>query len=43
MNIYFNTDEKDEPIWQDTFEYGVLHSEWNANRELYPKDKAFVF
>ncbi|MDD3339508.1 MAG: GNAT family N-acetyltransferase [Lachnospiraceae bacterium] len=28
-NVYFNTDEQDNPIWQDTFEYGVLCSEWD--------------
>jgi RimJ/RimL family protein N-acetyltransferase len=27
-NIYFFTDENDNPIWQDTFEYGLLKEEW---------------
>ncbi|OOM81047.1 hypothetical protein CLPUN_12070 [Clostridium puniceum] len=28
QNIYFFKDEKDEPIWKDTYEYGILKSEW---------------
>lgn len=28
QNIYFKTDDNDRPIWQDTYEYGVLSSEW---------------
>lgn len=27
-NVYFDTDEQGNPIWQDTYEYGVLCSEW---------------
>lgn len=27
-NIYFITDEKGNPIWQDTYEYGLLKEEW---------------
>lgn len=28
-NIYFKTDERNNPIWQDTYEYAILASEWN--------------
>jgi len=28
QNIYFMTDDNDLPIWQDTYEYGILSSEW---------------
>lgn len=28
QNVYFFKDENDEPIWKDTYEYGVLKSEW---------------
>jgi ribosomal-protein-alanine N-acetyltransferase len=28
QNIYFRTDDNDRPIWQDTYEYGILSSEW---------------
>lgn len=28
QNIYFKTDQNDEPIWLDTYEYAVLKSEW---------------
>jgi len=27
-NIYFKTDEKNEPIWLDTYEYALLKTEW---------------
>jgi len=27
-NIYFNKDEHNNPIWQDTFEYAILIEEW---------------
>lgn len=27
-NIYFFTDEKNQPIWQDTYQYAILVSEW---------------
>jgi [ribosomal protein S5]-alanine N-acetyltransferase len=27
-NIYFKTDDNNRPIWQDTYEYGILSSEW---------------
>lgn len=30
-NIYFKTDEKGEPIWLDTLEYGLLKDEWYGN------------
>ncbi|MGC4152601.1 MAG: GNAT family N-acetyltransferase [Propionicimonas sp.] len=28
QNVYFRTDGGGEPIWQDTYEYAVLASEW---------------
>ncbi len=28
-NIYFSTDDSGNPIWQDTYEYGLLKEEWN--------------
>lgn len=28
-NIYFNKDSNGNPIWLDTYEYGILKSEWN--------------
>lgn len=28
QNIYFFMDSNNEPIWQDTYEYGILESEW---------------
>ncbi|MEA4832477.1 hypothetical protein SDC9_74469 [bioreactor metagenome] len=28
QNIYFKTDGNNQPIWQDTYEYGILSSEW---------------
>jgi RimJ/RimL family protein N-acetyltransferase len=31
-NIYFKTDETGAPIWQDTYEYGILAEEWPAVR-----------
>jgi RimJ/RimL family protein N-acetyltransferase len=27
-NIYFNLDETNTPIWQDTYEYAILAQEW---------------
>lgn len=30
QNIYFRTDGDCRPIWQDTYEYGILSSEWNS-------------
>lgn len=27
-NIYFKTDDNNVPIWQDTYEYAILKSEW---------------
>lgn len=29
QNVYFKTDENNKPIWLDTYEYGVLTSEWS--------------
>ncbi len=31
-NIWFFKDEKDNPIWQDTYEYAVLKEEWQRRR-----------
>lgn len=31
-NIYFKKDDKDNPIWADTYEYGILASEWKNIR-----------
>jgi len=28
-NIYFKKDDDENPIWADTYEYGILMSEWN--------------
>lgn len=28
QNIYFKTDVNKQPIWQDTYEYAILASEW---------------
>lgn len=28
QNIYFKKDKNDNPIWADTYEYGILASEW---------------
>ena len=28
-NIYFNTNQQGDPIWQDTYEYGLLKEEWS--------------
>ena len=33
QNIYFETDSAGFPIWQDTYEYGILAAEW-GNRIL---------
>lgn len=30
-NIYFNTDDNCNPIWQDTYEYGLLKEEWKCS------------
>ena len=29
QNIYFKRDENGNPIWSDTYEYGILAEEWN--------------
>ena len=29
QNVYFKTDDYGQPIWLDTYEYGILKSEWN--------------
>lgn len=31
-NIWFFKDENDAPIWQDTYEYGILREEWEATK-----------
>ncbi|WP_310602897.1 GNAT family N-acetyltransferase [Anaerosporobacter sp.] len=28
QNIYFKKDKEDNPIWSDTYEYGILAQEW---------------
>lgn len=28
QNVYFKTDEQDNPIWMDTYLYGILKDEW---------------
>lgn len=33
QNIYFKTDENGQPEWSDTYEYGILASEWE-NRKV---------
>lgn len=30
QNIYFKTDKDNKPVWLDTYEYGMLSSEWAA-------------
>lgn len=30
QNIYFKTDQEGNPIWCDTYEYGILKEEWNS-------------
>ncbi|MGN0479123.1 MAG: GNAT family N-acetyltransferase [Hominenteromicrobium sp.] len=30
QNIWFFRDDDGEPIWQDTYEYGLLREEWQA-------------
>ena len=32
-NIYFFCDEAGEPLWQDTYEYGMLKEEWRADAD----------
>lgn len=27
-NIYFKTDDRNEPVWLDTYEYAILKTEW---------------
>ncbi len=34
-NIYFMVDENKEPIWQDTYEYGMLRDEWQVEQKQY--------
>ncbi len=29
-NIWFFKDENDSPIWQDTYEYGIIREEWEG-------------
>lgn len=29
-NVYFRVDEQNQPIWQDTYEYGILRSDYTA-------------
>ena len=30
QNVYFKKDDSGNPIWQDTFEYGMLADEWDS-------------
>jgi Acetyltransferases, including N-acetylases of ribosomal proteins len=30
-NVYFNKDDNGNPIWLDTYEYGLLKEEWTKN------------
>ncbi|WP_058303021.1 GNAT family N-acetyltransferase [Gorillibacterium timonense] len=30
QNIYFKTDAEGTPIWQDTYEYAILRTEWST-------------
>lgn len=32
QNIYFKTDKDNNPIWLDTYEYGMLASEWDVSK-----------
>jgi RimJ/RimL family protein N-acetyltransferase len=31
-NIYFKEDATGEPVWQDTYEYGILAVEWGRSQ-----------
>lgn len=31
QNIYFKLDKQGNPIWHDTYEYGILAAEWHSN------------
>jgi ribosomal-protein-alanine N-acetyltransferase len=34
-NVFFKVDEKNGPIWKDTFEYAILSEEWKSgNKQL---------
>ncbi len=33
QNIYFNKDENNNPIWQDTYEYAILAKEWELLKD----------
>lgn len=34
QNIYFKTNQDGSPIWLDTYEYGILATEWPATRDV---------
>lgn len=34
QNVYLNTDEKGNPIWQDTYLYSLLKEEWQNRIEI---------
>ena len=38
-NIWFFQDEEGKPLWQDTYEYGMLKEEWrrSAGRREYER------
>jgi RimJ/RimL family protein N-acetyltransferase len=31
QNVYFKTDVNNEPVWKDTYAYGILAFEWQSN------------
>ena len=33
-NIFFKSDVNGKPIWQDTYEYGILKEEWEFDRDM---------
>ena len=34
QNVHFKTDEQGFPIWQDTYEYAVLRTEWRCGHDV---------
>lgn len=41
QNIYFNRDASGQPIWQDTYGYGLLKEEW-LNYQLLPCEMHYI-
>ena len=35
QNIYFKTDENNDPVWLDTYEYGILKTEWEIINSIF--------